>query len=327
MDFSASSTPKTMFRWVQKLYNALGFKKGYNFILFFIFGGAWMGFTLARLEYLDFSTFCKNSVPGECFYYKGTGYIGLYLHLGCILPAAFLAFFQFVPAIRYKVILFHRINGYTIILLVLLSNVGALMIARHTFGGTIPTQAAVGLLVILSTCTIGMAYYNVKRLQLEQHRAWMLRAFFYMGCIITTRIIMIISTVIISISPKYYMAQPCDKIDFIIGREQTLESYPDCASFYNGSRPDQNVLVLGDFNGNADKIGTALNLNFGMAFWLALFLHAIGVEIYLQMTPKESHRLRKISYTRQLEAGYRDPGRAGLTVDKFGDSEPWVLET
>lgn len=102
-----------------------------------------------------------------------------------------------------------------------------------------------------------------------------------MGCIITTRIIMIISTVIISISPKYYMAQPCDKIDFIIGREQTLESYPDCASFYNGSRPDQNVLVLGDFNGNADKIGTALNLNFGMAFWLALFLHAIGVEIYV----------------------------------------------
>ncbi|KAE8318237.1 hypothetical protein BDV41DRAFT_572233 [Aspergillus transmontanensis] len=316
-----------MFRWVQKLYNSLGFKKGYNFILFFIFGGAWMGFTLARLEYLDFSTFCKNSVPGECFYYKGTGYIGLYLHLGCILPAAFLAFFQFVPAIRYKVILFHRINGYTIILLVLLSNVGALMIARHTFGGTLSTQAAVGLLVILSTCAIGMAYYNVKRLQLEQHRAWMLRTFFYMGCIITTRIIMIISTVIISISPKYYMAQPCDKLDFIIGREQTLESYPDCASFYNGSKPDQNALVLGDFNGNADKIGAALNLNFGMAFWLALFLHAIGVEIYLQMTPKESHRLRKISYTRQLEAGYKHPGRAGLTVDKFGDSEPWVPET
>ncbi|KAE8328016.1 hypothetical protein BDV39DRAFT_214576 [Aspergillus sergii] len=302
MDGAASSTPKTMFRWVQKLYNALGFKKGYNFILFFIFGGAWMGFTLARLEYLDFSTFCKNAVPGQCFYYKGTGYIGLYLHLGfanATLAAAFLAFFQFVPAIRYKVILFHRINGYTIILLVLLSNVGALMIARHTFGGTLSTQAVVGLLVILSTCAIGMAYYNVKRLQLEQHRAWMLRAFFY----------------------------PCDKIDLIIGREQTLESYPDCASFYNGSHPDQNVLVLGDFNGTADKIGTALNLNFGMAFWLALFLHAIGVEIYLQMTPKESHRLRKISYTRQLEAGYKHPGRAGLTVDKFGDSEPWVPET
>lgn len=85
-------------------------------------------------------------------------------------------------------ILFHRINGYTIILLVLLSNVGALMIARHAFGGTIPTQAAVGLLVILSTCAIGMAYYNVKRLQLEQHRAWMLRAFFYVRPLLTKEI-------------------------------------------------------------------------------------------------------------------------------------------
>ncbi|KAB8215149.1 hypothetical protein BDV33DRAFT_195503 [Aspergillus novoparasiticus] len=292
MNGAASSAPKTMFCWVQKVYNVLGFKKGYNFILFFIFGGAWMGFTLARLEYLDFSTFCENA---DYTYTWDVYFVWLFT----LKPAAFLAFFQFVPAIRYKVILFHRINGYTIILLVLLSNVGALMIARHAFGGTLSTQAVVGLLVILSTCAIGMAYYNVKRLQLEQHRAWMLRAFFY----------------------------PCGKIDFIIGREQTLESYPDCASFYNGSKPDQNALVLGDFNGNADKIGTALNLNFGMAFWLALFLHAIGVEIYLQMTPKESLRLRKISYTRQLEAGYKNPGRAGLTVDKFGDSELWVPET
>jgi hypothetical protein len=31
----------------------------------------------------------------------------------------------------------------------------------------------------MSTAAIGMAYYNVKHLQLEQHRAWMLRAFFY----------------------------------------------------------------------------------------------------------------------------------------------------
>jgi hypothetical protein len=75
--------------------------------------------------------------------------------------------------------LFHRINGYIIILLVLVSNAGALIIARHAFGGLISTQAAVGFLVIMSTAAIGMAYYNVKRLQLEQHRAWMLRAFFY----------------------------------------------------------------------------------------------------------------------------------------------------
>jgi hypothetical protein len=174
-----------------------------------------------------------------------------------------------------------------------------------------------------------------------------------MGCIITVRIILAISSAIISISPAYYMAQPCDKVDLIIGKEQTIERYPDCAAFYNGSHPDQNVLVLGNFNGDADEIGTALNLTFGMALWLALFIHALGVEIYvsllasffrllarsetyeltlgafiyqLQLTPRESRRLREISYSRQLEAGFKNPGRAGLTVDKFGDSEPWVSE-
>ncbi|KAE8379022.1 hypothetical protein BDV26DRAFT_303910 [Aspergillus bertholletiae] len=275
MESVAASAPRARFHRIQKLYNDLGFKKGYNFILFFIFGGAWMGFTLARLEFLNFSIFCKNTVS---------------------LAAAILAFFQFVPAIRYKVILFHRINGYIIILLVLLSNAGTLMIARHTFGGLISTQAAVGLLVIITTCALGMAYYNVKRLQLEQHRAWMLRAFFY----------------------------PCDKIDFIIGKEKTLDRYPDCASFYNGSQPSQNTLVLGDLTGGPDQSGTALNMNFGMALWLAMVLHLVGVEIYLQLTPRESQRLREISYTRQLEAGFKRPGSAGLTVDRFGDSDPWV---
>ncbi|KAF7587217.1 hypothetical protein BBP40_007554 [Aspergillus hancockii] len=266
MDSVAPQTPTAFVRAVRKLYNPLGFKKGYNFTLFFIFGGAWMGFTLARLQFFDFPTFCKNVVPGECFYYKNLGYIGLYLHLGCILPAAFLVFFQFIPAIRYKFILFHRINGYIIILLILVSNAGALILARHTFGGLISTQAAVGFLVIMSTGALGIAYYNVKRLQLEQHRAWMLRAFFY------------------------------------------------------------NALVLGNFNGDVEQTGTALNLTFGMALWLALFLHTLGVEIYLQLTPRESQRLREISYSRQLEAGFSTPGRAGLTVDRFGDSETWVSE-
>jgi uncharacterized membrane protein len=82
--------------------------------------------------------------------------------------------------------LLHRIDGYVIILLVLISNVGALMIARHAFGGELATQTGVGLLAILSTGGLGMAYYNIKRLQLDQHRAWMLRTFFYVSPMITS---------------------------------------------------------------------------------------------------------------------------------------------
>ena len=50
--------------------------------------------------------------------------------------------------------------------------------------------------------------------------------------------------------------------------------------------------------------------------------HLIGVEIYLQLTPAESHRLRRISYEKQLEAGFANPGNAGITAaNGWGDAE------
>ena len=74
--------------------------------------------------------------------------------------------------------MFHRINGYVILLLLLLSNVGALMIVRRSFGGEMETQIVIGVLAIITTLGASMAYYNIKRLQIEQHRAWMLRTWF-----------------------------------------------------------------------------------------------------------------------------------------------------
>ena len=53
-------------------------------------------------------------------------------------------------------------------------------------------------------------------------------------------------------------------------------------------------------------------------------MHIIGIEIYLGLTPRETERLRVISYEKQLEAGYANPGSAGLTVDRWGDAEKWT---
>ena len=134
--------------------------------------------------------FCSTSplpmlgaAPGECFsYYSRKLYkIGIIMHLCTIIPAGFLVLFQFVPVIRHKVILFHRINGYVIIVLILCSNSGALMIARIAFGGTLSTQLAVGVLVISTTLSVLLAWINIKRLQIDQHRKWMLRAWFYVS--------------------------------------------------------------------------------------------------------------------------------------------------
>lgn len=327
---------------MRKIYNPLGFSKGYNFPLckssrvpilprltvpVVIFAGAMLGFSLARLSYMNISGSAKSSyrnssAPGEWYYYRTGHYrIGITLHLVTIIPAGILMVFQFVPIIRHKFLLFHRVNGYTIVLLVFLSNVGALMIARRAFGGGLDTQAAVGVLVILTTVSISMAYYNIKKLQIEQHRAWMLRAMFYLGTIITTRLIMIIAALIISSVGSYYQVQTCGKVGFLYDSAQELYNlYPECLN----ATEDTNIIVHAQFGSQAEQIGASLGLSFGMALWMSILLHLVGVEIYLNLTPRESERLRKVSYERQLEAGFKNPGSAGSTVDRWGDAEKWT---
>lgn len=175
---------------MHKLSSCVGFTKGYNFALWFIFSGALLGFCLARLMYLDFKgVFCATENPdprnhaaaGECYWYQSrTVYdVGIKLHLYTIIPAGILACIQFVPVIRHKLILVHRINGYITILITLLGVAGAIMIAPVSFGGGLDVQSSVGVLAIMVVGSLALAYYNVKRLQIEQHRAWMLRAWFY----------------------------------------------------------------------------------------------------------------------------------------------------
>jgi uncharacterized membrane protein len=180
-----SRSPRTP----NRVYKAVGFTKGYNFFLWFIFAGAMMGFCLARLMFLNYNgVFCSPSAsganhaaPGECWRYgtKDVYKIGIQLHLYTIIPAGILVCFQFVPVIRHKAILFHRINGYVILLLSLAGTAGALMIARVAFGGGIEIQVVVAVAGLMFLGSLAIAFYNVKKLQLEQHRAWMLRAWFY----------------------------------------------------------------------------------------------------------------------------------------------------
>lgn len=171
---------------MRRVYNPIGFSKGYNFVLFVILFGAMMGFSLARFMYLDYDgIFCKpdeeGAAPGECWSYRTETYrlIGIKLHLYTVMPGAFLACLQFIPIIRHKVILFHRMNGYVVLVLNLAATVGTFMIIRVSFGGGLDVQTALGLLSVCFIGAMAIAIYNVKKLQLEQHRAWMLRAWAY----------------------------------------------------------------------------------------------------------------------------------------------------
>jgi len=79
------------------------------------------------------------------------------------------------------------------------------MIIRHAFGGSLEVQLGLGLLVLISTLGIAMAYYNIRCLQINQHRAWMLRTMFYMGSIVTIRPLLEIITRLINRIATYYV--------------------------------------------------------------------------------------------------------------------------
>ncbi len=46
--------------------------------------------------------------------------IRIMLHLFCILPASLLVVLQFIPVMRYKAIILHRVNGHIVVLLALI---------------------------------------------------------------------------------------------------------------------------------------------------------------------------------------------------------------
>ncbi|KAL8911470.1 MAG: hypothetical protein Q9171_003368 [Xanthocarpia ochracea] len=328
---SKDETPPNRFvRLWRRAYQRIGFQKGYNFTMFIVFAGAISGFSLARLSYLNISGSAKSSyansaAPGEWYWYsKGIYRIGITIHLATILPAGLLMVWQFVPVIRHKFLLFHRINGYLVSILVLIANTGALMIARRAFGGSLSTQAGVGVLALISTLSIALAYYNIKRLQIDQHRAWMLRAMFYLGSIITLRIIMVLAALVSSNTSFYNTTMTCGELLTILDTSEKVNSfYPSCGE--PGATTHTLAIVQAKFGTQPEQVASALRISFGMALWMALFLHATGVELYLGLTPRENNRLRQVSYERQLERGLSPAGSAGLTTDRWGDAEPWQL--
>jgi hypothetical protein len=150
----------------------------------------------------------------------------------------------------------------------------------------------------------------------------MLRAMFYLGTIITLRVIMILSALITTQVSTYYSTMTCGEITSLYDSNEPVNKlYPQCSNL--NSTVDDMVVVMAKFGSQPEQIGASLGLSFGMAMWLALILHLVCVEIYLALTPREGNRLRQVSYEIQLEQGFKHPGSAGLTSDRWGDAEEW----
>ncbi|KAL8721906.1 MAG: hypothetical protein Q9225_001502 [Loekoesia sp. 1 TL-2023] len=284
-----------------------------------MFAGGMLGFSLSRLSDLDYDHTFKDGfalVPGYWYYFHdGHFRVGMIMHLAAVLPAGILMVLQFTPVIRQKWITFHRVNGYTVLLLPLISNAAASAVLPHKQGGGARTamQTAEAFLVLITTLGMAMAWWNIRRKQIDQHRAWMLRTMFYLGTIITSRIINFISSPIISRIDNFYGVWSCDELDFLyknLGMPVPQAEYPQCL-LPDGSL-DRGFLVAVEATHlltRPEQYGT---------------IHIIGVKIYLAMTPRESERLRRVSYEKQLEAGFASPGSAGLTSDRWGDADKWT---
>ncbi|KAI1395071.1 hypothetical protein F4819DRAFT_215766 [Hypoxylon fuscum] len=291
----STATPTSGGAFAKKIYRAVGFTKAYNFWLWLILSTFFLGFVLLRLSYLDFSgVFCgsvsggkDHASPGECFYYLQPGryQLGIILHLGCILPASILAATQFVPLFRRKAMRLHRINGWISVVLGIVSTVGSVAIARRAMGGGLDTQSMVGMLAIMFVVSLTMGCIKARNHKIEEHRAWMLRAWVYSGSIISMRIIMTAAMIILSSIGGYYSAQPCDKINFILqGENATMASYPDCAPFFSGEDPDRHIAVRANvFTDDKVQIAAIINMVFGMSGWVGIAFNTIGVELYVSL--------------------------------------------
>lgn len=84
----------------------------------------------------------------------------------------------------------------------------------------------------------------------------------------------------------YYTVQPCDKLGYILINPVGLRNlYPACAGYVNGTDPDGVALVKVNYYAyDPAQIASALGIGFGTCIWLAILIHAVGVEIYVSST-------------------------------------------
>ncbi|KAI1196709.1 hypothetical protein F5X97DRAFT_334493 [Nemania serpens] len=266
-----------------------------HFVAWATLSGILGGFSLWRLRFLDFrGVFCGPSardvlgpgaLPGECFYFLRSrpAEVGIRAHLALVLPAALLACLQFVPRIRRRAAALHRVSGYASLLLGVLGAVAALPTVRHAFGGDVAAQAAAGTMMILFVAA--------------QIRGYMMRSWVYGAAIITVRVVMLAASYAVSALGDYHAAQPCDKIDFVLGGDmgRVLGRYPGCAAFYSGRDRGRHVAARADI-ASADPVEvlTAFNVTYGMSSWVALMIHVVGVELYLRLSAEGVRHRREI---------------------------------
>lgn len=156
----------------------VGFQSSTRFAMWLFLSATWVPFILISMRYFDYDgAFKAHSLgSGEWYHFRqGLYRIGMRAHLGAVLPAGLLAVFQFLPVTQRKYKTFHKYNGYFVSALLLFGNVPAMIISPASFGGSASLKVVIGLLAMLTSFGTYKGITTIRKIQLDEHRAWMIR--------------------------------------------------------------------------------------------------------------------------------------------------------
>jgi len=87
------------------------------------------------------------------------------------------------------------------------------------------------------------------------------------------------------LSALIYISQQvwrCDEISFVLNGTDALQnSYPQCTQA-GGNLANVHVAVRAAVNGDKLGLGSSVRVTWGMAMWVAIVIHTLGVETYVR---------------------------------------------
>jgi hypothetical protein len=162
---------------------------------------------IARVPYIFPNGFEIHLTRGENYYFQvPLNKAFLWTHIAVMLPAGLLAITQFVPRIRSRAINFHRTTGKIINVLTFIAIVTAWGIVRVSFGGDLAVQSGMYVLGASILWSVAKSWVAIRRLQIDEHRTWIIRAWSYLMSVVTLRVTMILAMILISIIGGFYQA-------------------------------------------------------------------------------------------------------------------------
>ncbi|CAK5263605.1 unnamed protein product [Mycena citricolor] len=279
-----SSPPRdTLLNGYRSLSWLLGFRQSYSLVNGVIWGGALIGFCLARSFTMNVSRTPSLLVPGEWFWLSAPIYkVNIFIHIYLTTIGGIFSVFQFFPAIRRKNVLLHRLNGYGVLFCLVVGNICGAIVARRSIGGELNVQSAYYILAIMVVYSGLLGAYYVKR-DTRLHRRWMLRMVVYFSTIVTARLIVLAAREIVTMIGTYYSIWRCDEIINLLESPDVQNSFPQCVA------PGANASALWVAVHASTKRGplylaSSVRATLGMCLWIATLMHMAGVEYYLYQT-------------------------------------------